>query len=413
MVQNRNVAQGALARIAVAVPTIAEGRERLDRCVAAILSQRGVQTDVTLVENGPGSAAACAEWEARGVAIVRPGRNLGVAATWNHAARMAWSSGHDAVLLLNDDVLLSDDASLAVVRAAADRDPRRLYFLNATRFAAFCVTRTIWDEVGEFDEGFWPAYFEDLDWQRRALLREVPWEELGLAAEHVGGATRLADPALQRLVEHTWPLNAQRYEAKWGGPPDAERHAVAWDAGLAHPGSRELLGDPPVQRSLDLGCGQTPRGPWGWERWGVDLIADATSGIVQADLALEPIPFPAGHFERVFAYDFLEHVPMRAYVCEPQGKPRTINAMIELFNEVARVLAPGGVFESLTPHLPHWQEMFRDPTHVSFWTEQTWEYLSTNGELLPWGRRYGLVADFELVRKEWRGPHMYVELLRH
>jgi SAM-dependent methyltransferase len=144
----------------------------------------------------------------------------------------------------------------------------------------------------------------------------------------------------------------------------------------------------------------------------VDLIADGAASVVEADLAFEPIPFPAGHFDRVLAYDFLEHVPMRAYVREPDGKPRTVNAMIQLFNEVGRVLAPGGVFESLTPHLPNWQEVFRDPTHVSFWTEQTWEYLATNGELLPWGRRYGLVAKLELVRKEWRGAHLYVELLR-
>jgi SAM-dependent methyltransferase len=409
---NQDAAHRPSGRIAVAIPTIAEGRDRLDRCVTAVMSQRDVQLDVILVENGPGPAAACADWEARGVAVVRPGRNLGVAATWNYAARMAWDGGHDALMLLNDDVVLGDDASLAAVRAAADREPRRLYFLNASRFAAFCVTRTLWDEVGEFDEGFWPAYFEDLDWQRRALLRNVPWEELGLAAAHVGGATRLADPALQRLVENTWPLNAERYETKWGGPPDAERHVVAWDTGTAQPGARDLLGEPPAQRSLDLGCGTSPRGPLGWERWGVDLVADGASCVVRADLTFEPIPFATGYFNRVYAHDFLEHVPMRAYVREPDGEPRTVNAVIELFNEIGRVLVPGGVFESLTPHLPHWEEVFRDPTHVSFWTEQTWDYLSVAGGLLPWGRRYGLVADFELVCKEWRGAHLYVELRR-
>jgi hypothetical protein len=399
-------------RIAVAIPTLAASRERLDRCVSEVCSQRGVQIDVILIANGVEAAGVCAAWEARGVVVVRPECNLGVATSWNAAARIAWGRGHDAVVLLNDDLVLADDFALATFRAVVDRDARRLYLLNATRFAAFCVSRVLWEEVGEFDEGYWPAYFEDLDWFRRVCLHEVPCVELGLAADHVGGGTRSADPAVQRLVEQTWPVNAQRYEAKWGGPPDAERHPVPWNGEEAQPGTREIVGEPPVQRSLELGCGGVPRGPWGWERWGVDIVAADRPNVLRADLALDPIPFPDAHFERVYAYDFLEHIPMRAYVVKGDGHARTVNAMIELFNEIGRVLVVGGIFESLTPHLPHWQEAFRDPTHVSFWTEQTWEYLAAPGDLLPWGRRHGLVADFEIVCRQWRSAHLYVELRR-
>jgi hypothetical protein len=85
----------------------------------------------------------------------------------------------------------------------------------------------VWVEVGEFDEGYWPAYYEDLDWNRRTRLRNVPWSDLGLATEHVGSGTRLADPALQCLVELTYPLNERRYVAKWGGAPEAEEFSVA------------------------------------------------------------------------------------------------------------------------------------------------------------------------------------------
>ena len=163
-------------------------------------------------------------------------------------------------------------------------------------------------------------------------------------------------------------------------------------------------------RSLDLGCGSNLRGPEGWERWGLDLVARSDSRIAVADLTFDSVPFPDCHFARVYAYDFLEHLPMRAYAIDQNGRGRTINTMINVFNEVWRVLVPGGVFETFTPHVPHWQEVFRDPTHVSVWTEQTWEYLVASGSMVPLTREYGLTANFRLLRKLWRGAHLQVEL---
>jgi hypothetical protein len=166
-------------------------------------------------------------------------------------------------------------------------------------------------------------------------------------------------------------------------------------------------------RTLDLGCGMNLRGVDGWERWGVEITGSTGPNVRQADLTAQPIPFPDNHFNRVFAYDFLEHLPMRAYIGTSEGGVRTIDVMINLFNEVARVLGGGGIFETFTPHLPHWREVYRDPTHVSVWTEQTWDYMARPGSMVPLTRHYGLRADFEVVRKEWRGAHLYVELLNH
>ena len=166
-------------------------------------------------------------------------------------------------------------------------------------------------------------------------------------------------------------------------------------------------------RTLDLGCGENLRRVADGEAWGVDLVPTTASNVVQADVAFEPLPFPDNHFNRIFAYDFLEHLPMRAYLGGARGRVRTVNVMINVFNEVGRVLGGGGIFETFTPHLPHWPEVFRDPTHVSVWTEQTWEYFARPGSMVLLTRNYGLRADFEVIRKEWRGAHLYVELLNH
>lgn len=164
---------------------------------------------------------------------------------------------------------------------------------------------------------------------------------------------------------------------------------------------------PPADaRLLDLGCGDGPRKRDGYECYGVDVAA--APRVEAADLAWEPIPFGDGAFDRVVAYDFLEHVPMRAHV-----DGRTRNCMVELFNEIHRVLVTGGVFESFTPHLfgpPNMalQEVFRDPTHVSVWVEQSWDYWT--GAMADLMRRYGYRAEFRIARKERRRAHLYVEL---
>jgi hypothetical protein len=163
-------------------------------------------------------------------------------------------------------------------------------------------------------------------------------------------------------------------------------------------------------RSLDLGCGDNVRGPDGWEHWGIDIDPANHPNTRAADLTFDPIPFPDAFFQRVSAWDFLEHLPMRAWVADFSGRRSTVNVMVNLFNEVWRVLEPGGVFESFTPHLPHFQDVFRDPTHVSYWVEQTWDYFAHPGTMIGLTRRYGLVADFSLIHKEWRGAHLYVEL---
>ena len=166
-------------------------------------------------------------------------------------------------------------------------------------------------------------------------------------------------------------------------------------------------------RTLDLGCGLNLRRVADWDAFGVDLVPSALANVKQANIGFDPLPYPDNEFNRVFAYDFLEHLPMRAYVAASDGRVQTIDVMINLFNEVGRVLGGGGIFETFTPHLPHWPEVYRDPTHVSVWTEQTWEYFARPGSMVPLTRHYGLRADFEVIRKEWRGAHLYVELLNH
>lgn len=73
-----------------------------------------------------------------------------------------------------------------------------------------------------------------------------------------------------------------------------------------------------------------------------------------------PWPVVDGGVTSIRASHVMEHVPAGA-------------ERIAVFNEAHRVLAPGGTFEIIVPLFPSWQAM-ADPTHVSYWVEQSFAY---------------------------------------
>jgi SAM-dependent methyltransferase len=151
-------------------------------------------------------------------------------------------------------------------------------------------------------------------------------------------------------------------------------------------------------KHLDLGCGKTPRNPYGREEaHGIDLgLAEGidTRYFHQANLAVEPIPYPDSYFDSVSAFDFLEHIPR---ILATPGGCGTRLPFVELMNEIHRVLKPGGLLYAVTPVYPA-PECFQDPTHVNILTFRTWQYFCapTLGAQI-----YGFVGNFQLLRNEW------------
>ncbi len=162
-----------------------------------------------------------------------------------------------------------------------------------------------------------------------------------------------------------------------------------------------------MTRSLDLGCGRTPKNSFGADEvFGVDygVRSDLPPNIRLADLVVEPIPFEDDSFEFVTAHDFIEHVPRVLY------NPTRRNPFIDLMNEVYRVLRLGGAFLSVTPAYPN-SAAFIDPTHVNIIAEGTFPlYFADGAPDSPWARIYGFKGAFRRVSEEWRGPHLVTVL---
>jgi predicted SAM-dependent methyltransferase len=93
---------------------------------------------------------------------------------------------------------------------------------------------------------------------------------------------------------------------------------------------------------------------------------------------LEGLPYGDNTVDEVLAQDFLEHIP--------------IGKVIGVMENIWRVLKIDGMFESVTPSTDG-RGAFQDPTHVSFWNQNSWLYYSE-----PHLRAlYGIKANFEIV----------------
>lgn len=150
-------------------------------------------------------------------------------------------------------------------------------------------------------------------------------------------------------------------------------------------------------RHLDLGCGATPRNPYGQaEVHAIDLVrpdgVDPARFRV-ANLACQPIPYPADSFASVSAYDFLEHVPRLLPAADGSG---TVFPFVRLMDEIWRVLVPGGLFYAITPAAPA-MAAFTDPTHVNYISDETHAYFCGAA---PPARIYGFAGRFEARRAE-------------
>lgn len=112
---------------------------------------------------------------------------------------------------------------------------------------------------------------------------------------------------------------------------------------------------------------------------GVDLVHDAR---------VFPWPIEDDAFDVVSSSHFLEHLP----------------DLVRTMEEIHRILKPGGRLEVVVPYY-RWEGAFRDPTHVRFFTEHTFDYFTPEGATDLSHLNYYSKARFtiESLRYGWEG----------
>lgn len=140
--------------------------------------------------------------------IPLPG-NLGVAGSWNlgikvlpHADR--WFIGSNDIKLAPGDL---DEL--------ADAKPDELTLTDARpHWQLFCVGEEVIRHVGLFDENFYPAYFEDNDYQQRVRHAGFNIQHLQLGVEHDNSSTLRANQQFQSHNSRTFKDNQHYYLKK-------------------------------------------------------------------------------------------------------------------------------------------------------------------------------------------------------
>jgi hypothetical protein len=155
---------------------------------------------------------------------------------------------------------------------------------------------------------------------------------------------------------------------------------------------------------LDMGCGASPRNPFGAESLiGVDILDPSNLEFENEFTYLKVnldgiIPLDSESVDSISGYDFLEHLP--------RGSTLESNLFIKFMNESSRILRKGGVLVLVTPAYPS-PAAFQDPTHVNFISENTVNYfIGVNPGASNLG--YGFDGSFELLSQEWVGPLSFV-----
>jgi GT2 family glycosyltransferase len=159
------------------------------------------------------------------VKVTQSESNLGVAPSWNLFVRSAIEDGYDAVVIANDDIILYTESLERLVKAL-EESPFVCFSKEDNMFSLFGMHTALWINVGQFDENFWPAYYEDNDYHyRMKLVKITPFELSGPSYYHRGSAT-INTFNLERIQmhHHNFNKNTKYYVSKWGGLPDAETY---------------------------------------------------------------------------------------------------------------------------------------------------------------------------------------------
>ena len=109
---------------------------------------------------------------------------------------------------------------------------------------------------------------------------------------------------------------------------------------------------------LDIGCGRHKRTGY----IGVDKFAIVSPDVV-CDIENEKLPYEESSVSEIYSSQVFEH----------------ISDLDSVMHECHRVLHAGGVLEVI---VPYWSSegAFRDPTHVRFFSEKSFEYWKPESE---------------------------------
>jgi SAM-dependent methyltransferase len=134
--------------------------------------------------------------------------------------------------------------------------------------------------------------------------------------------------------------------------------------------------------TLNLGCGNNPLG------WAInhDRIKHSQWVDVASDLDIYPWSWNSNYADTIYCIDVIEH----------------LQNVVRALEEIHRILVPSGLLHLQVPGA-HSQISFRDPTHLHFFTMESFDYFVPGTEL---EKDYGFYSRmrWKMIERKYVGP---------
>lgn len=155
-----------------------------------------------------------------------------LAKAWNIGLKYFFDKGYEAVFVSGLDSECVDEEGMMEMEhialtkgfAAACGLPQ-MWDTNEhlqhgdSGFSFFCISKELFEKVGDFDENFKPAYFEDDDYLERMLEKNYWPTRMPLQYLHITQGTIKYGSEVSRLYPEFMQKNLEYYKYKYGVPP--------------------------------------------------------------------------------------------------------------------------------------------------------------------------------------------------
>jgi len=178
----------------------------LDRLLASIHYEVG---DLLVIDNGNVVKSLPHIPGVHRSHLIKSPTNLGVPASWNLGIKMLPFATY--WMVVNSDAYFPRTSMNRL--AAAYRYDALVLSGASPPWACFMVGQQVVSKVGLFDEGLYPAYFEDNDYERRCTYHGFPVVHSGIAIGHDNSST-IGEPKYREANGRTFNVNADYYRDK-------------------------------------------------------------------------------------------------------------------------------------------------------------------------------------------------------
>lgn len=184
---------------------------------------------------------------------VKLNRKNSLASAWNLGLQHLFSLGYKKVLVPNLDILYRNNSidnlysaslrypdagiwSMTACNTVADFitkqevDSATPIINHDQSFSSFLISEELYNKVGEFDEGFTPAYYEDVDYLRRCHIEGyTPQRILSSIFYHITQGTVKYGSNTKTSYNQSLMMNRDFYISKWGGDIGAEKYTIPFN----------------------------------------------------------------------------------------------------------------------------------------------------------------------------------------